>query len=194
MFRRSKADSTTAAPSRATVEKPHGKGRPTPTRREAEAAAKARAKAVKNPKAARIAARDARMTSSREIREGIKRGDEAYLGKRDRGPLRRFVRDYVDSRVNVAEFTIILLFVGLILSAAQQPAASATLLNATILIVFLDSSFMIWRMRRELRRRFPGESIKGTTFYALTRALQLRFMRIPKSRVKLGEKLPQHYH
>ena len=37
------------------------------------------------------------------------------------------------------------------------------------------------------------EKLKGTTFYALTRALQLRFMRIPKSRVKLGQQLPDTY-
>ncbi len=177
------------------------KGRPTRTRKEAEAAAKARAKAALDPKAtrgaaknaAKSAAREQRMTSSRAIREGIKNGDERYLGRRDKGPMRRFVRDYVDVRLNVAEFTIPLLFASLALSAAGQSTAGNGILNATLIVVTLDSLWMVFRLRRETKRRFPGESLKGVTFYSLTRALQLRFMRIPKSQVKLGQKLPEYY-
>ena len=66
-------------------------------------------------------------------------------------------------------------------------------MNATIIIVTLDSIWLVFRLRRQLKQRFPEESTKGTTFYALTRALQLRFMRIPKSNVKLGQKLPEQY-
>jgi hypothetical protein len=173
------------------------KGRPTPTRKEAEAAAKARAKAALDPKASkssgRSASRDKRVSTSREIREGIKNGDERYLGRRDKGPLRRFVRDFVDTRLNVAEFTIPLLFASLIASAAKQPTLGSGIMNATIIVVTLDSVWLVFRLRKQLKRRFPGENTKGTTFYALTRALQLRFMRIPKSKVKLGQQLPEHY-
>jgi hypothetical protein len=66
-------------------------------------------------------------------------------------------------------------------------------MNATVLVVVLDSVFLRWRMRKELRRRFPDESLKGTTFYALMRALQLRFLRLPKPQVKLGQQLPDRY-
>ena len=193
MFRRTKPADTVES---ATPVEPGGKGRPTPTRKEAEAAAKARAKAAKDPKSARLAARaerDRRVSSSREIREGIKAGDERYLGRRDLGPVRRFVRDFVDSRLNVAEFTIPLLFSSLIASAAGAVAWGNGIMNATIIVVTLDSAWLVFRLKRELRRRFPGESLKGTTFYALTRALQLRFMRIPKSKVKLGQALPENY-
>jgi hypothetical protein len=193
LFRRSKAEASTEA----TTATEGAKGRPTPTRKEAEAAAKARAKAALNPKAARgmarNASRDQRVSSSRTIREGIKNGDERYLGRRDKGPVRRFVRDFVDVRLNVAEFTIPLLFASLVLSAASRPAIGNGILNATIIVVTLDSILMVVRMRRQLKRRFPDVNTKGTTFYSLTRALQLRFMRIPKSRVKLGQKLPEHY-
>jgi len=193
LFRRTKAE----APLEATTATEGTKGRPTPTRKEAEAAAKARAKAALDPKAsrslARGASRDQRVSNSRAIREGIKSGDERYLGRRDKGPVRRFVRDFVDARLNVAEFTIPLLFASLALSAANQPSIGNGILNATIIVVTLDSIFMVVRMRRGLRRRFPGQTTKGTTIYALTRALQLRFMRIPKSQVKIGQKLPEHY-
>jgi hypothetical protein len=196
LFRRTKAE-TPAETTTAELASEVGKGRPTPTRKEAEAAAKAKAKAAKDPKAtramARGKARDQRVSSSREIRDGIKAGDERYLGKRDKGPVRRFVRDFVDARLNVAEFTIPLLFASLAASAASATTLGNGIMNATIIIVTLDSIWLVFRLRRQLKRRFPEENTKGTTFYALTRALQLRFMRIPKSNVKLGQQLPDQY-
>ena len=42
-------------------------------------------------------------------------------------------------------------------------------------------------------RRFPDEPTKGTTYYAITRALQMKFMRLPKAQVKIGQELPEHY-
>jgi hypothetical protein len=66
-------------------------------------------------------------------------------------------------------------------------------MNATLLIVVLDSALLRFRMRREMQRRFPDASYKGTTFYAFMRALQLRFLRLPKPQVKLGQPLPERY-
>ena len=42
-------------------------------------------------------------------------------------------------------------------------------------------------------RRFPDESTKGAVLYAFMRSMQMRFMRIPKAQVKIGQKLPEHY-
>ena len=39
--------------------------------------------------------------------------------------------------------------------------------------------------------RFPGESTKGTTWYAISRAMQMKFMRMPKAQVKIGQQLPE---
>ena len=50
-----------------------------------------------------------------------------------------------------------------------------------------------FRLRRELARRFPDEGLKGTTYYAVMRSLQMRFMRLPKPQVKIGQQLPEHY-
>ena len=173
--------------------RPEGKGRPTPSRKEAEAAARARAKAALDPKAAKANARQYRAERSKEIRAGIKAGDERYLPARDQGPVRRFIRDYVDHRLCMAEFAIPLLFSSLLASSAGYAAVGTAIMNATLLVVVLDSVLLRWRMRKELARRFPGESVKGTTFYAMMRALQLRFLRLPKPRVKMGQTLPAHY-
>ncbi len=198
MFRRTKSQNESAAPGATAAattpaDAPSGKGRPTPTRREAEAAARARAKAALDPKASRRQQREHRASRSQEIRAGIKAGDERYLPARDQGPVRRFVRDFVDHRLSMAEFAIPLLFSSLLASAAGLAAVGNGIMNATLLVVVLDSVLLRWRMRRELRRRFPGESLKGTTFYAFMRALQVRFLRLPKPRVKLGQELPERY-
>jgi len=193
LFRRSKSDSSVTAPETETSEPLGGKGRPTPTRREAEAAAKARAKAALNPKASKKQQRQHRAESSRTIREGMKAGDERYLPARDRGPVKRFVRDYVDHRLCMAEFSIPLLFSSLLASAAGYNEIGGGIMNATLLVVVLDSVLLRFRLRGELKRRFPDESWKGTTLYAYMRALQLRFLRLPKAKVKLGQPLPEHY-
>ena len=187
MFRRSK---TAEAPVATTPEKLAGKGRPTPSRREAEAAAKARAKGVADRKAA---ARNARRgESSQKIREAMKNGDERYLPARDKGPVRRFVRDWIDARFSVAEMLLPLLVIGMIGGSINQNASSA-ILNVTILLVALDTAYLVFRLRRELRRRFPDTSTKGAVGYGVLRALQLRWIRLPKAKVKLGQKLPQRY-
>ena len=47
------------------------------------------------------------------------------------------------------------------------------------------------RLRRQLAARFPDEPTKGTTYYAITRALQMKFMRLPKAQVKIGQRAPR---
>ena len=193
MFRRSKTESP--APETAT-DKVGGKGRPTPTRKEAEAAAKARAKAPVGRKEVAAAQRSARSESSQKVRQAMKSGDERYYPARDRGPVRRFVRDYVDSRFSLIELVIPLLLVTLILGYSGNTTLRQwgnTLLMVMILFVLVDMFVLRFRLRRELARRFPDESTKGLTYYAVTRALQMKFMRLPKSQVKLGQKLPETY-
>ena len=57
----------------------------------------------------------------------------------------------------------------------------------------VDIVMMRRRLRRELARRFPDEDPKGTTYYAVMRSLQMKFMRLPKPQVKIGQELPEHY-
>ena len=170
-----------------------GQGRPTPTRKEAEAAAKARARAALDPKLSAKARRSERAERTRMIREGMRSGDDRYLSARDKGPVRRFVRDYVDVRVTMAELSLPLLVSSLLFSSVGFERAGGLLINVTLLLVVLDGVWLRFRLRRELKRRFPEADLKGTTFYALMRALQLRFLRLPKPQVKLGQPLPERY-
>ncbi|SED37347.1 Protein of unknown function [Nocardioides exalbidus] len=192
MFRR-----TSSEPQTETVtDKVGGKGRPTPSRKEAEAAARARAKVPRTRKEQAAAQRSARGDTSRRMREAMKTGDDRYLPARDRGPARRFIRDFVDARFSFIELMVPLLIVSMILGYMNSPGArqlGTTLMFTTILVIIFDIVMLRFRLGRELARRFPGEKIKGPTRYAAMRSLQMKFLRLPKPQVKIGEKLPETY-
>jgi len=193
VFRRSSPEPQPPATADA---KAGGKGRPTPTRKEAEAAARARAKVPRTRKEQAAAQRAARGDASRRMREAMKTGDERYLPSRDRGPVRRFIRDYVDSRFSFIELMVPLLILSMVLGYSGNQTAQNlgnTVLFTTILVIVFDVVMLRFRLRRELARRFPGEPVKGTTMYAAMRSLQMKFMRLPKAQVKIGEKLPETY-
>lgn len=185
MFRRS-----TKSPAEQSAEdlapKPGGKGRPTPTRKEAEAAARARARGTMDKATARKVLRERRTEQNAKVRQGLRAGDERYLPARDQGPVKRFVRDFIDGRICFGEFLLPLLVV-LMVMQYLAPSIFEAIWTATILLTVLDTLWMLWRLKRALRQRFPEASQRGVTFYAIMRMLQLRWMRMPKRKVKLGE-------
>jgi hypothetical protein len=167
------------------------KGRPTPSRKEAQAAAKERARAGMDKKAAAGMLKERRADSNKKMREGMKTGDDRYLPARDKGPVRRFVRDWVDSRVTFTEFIVPAMIFILVLSATgsrtSQAGRLASGLQLAILLLFLvDIAYIRFRLSRAVRERFPDENQKGLTFYAVTRTLTPRFLRVPKTQVKIG--------
>jgi hypothetical protein len=179
-----------------THDKVGGKGRPTPSRKEAEAAARARAKVPRTRREQAAAQRAARGDASRKMRAAMKTGDERYLPSRDRGPVRRFIRDFVDSRFSFIELMVPLLIVSMVLGYSGNPGMvqlGNTVLFTTLLVIVFDIVMLRFRLRRELSRRFPDEPLKGTTLYAAMRSLQMKFLRLPKAQVKIGEKLPETY-
>lgn len=192
MFRRSTPEPEVPA----TTDKVSGKGRPTPTRKEAEAAARARAKVPRTRKEQAAAQRAARGETAAKMRQAMKTGDERYLPARDRGPVRRFIRDFVDSRFSFIELMVPLLIVSMILGYSGNQTAmnlGNTVLFTTILVIVFDIVMLRFRLRREMARRFPGEPTKGVTMYAAMRSLQMKFLRLPKAQVKIGQKLPETY-
>lgn len=200
MFRRTKSEpaapaaEATATPTHTTGAAP--KGRPTPSRKDAQAAAKARAKAPRNRKEQMRAQRSARAQASGKMREAMRTGDERYLPARDKGPVKRFVRDFVDSRLSFIELLLPVLLITLILgwsgNARAAGIANSVMMGALLLVVF-DMIFMRFRLRKQLLARFGPESLRGTTSYAVMRAMQMKFMRLPKPQVKIGQQLPDSY-
>lgn len=171
------------------VTKEGGKGRPTPTRKEAEAAARARAKGPTDKKGAARQQRERRADAARQAREGMRAGDERYFPQRDKGPVKKAVRDFIDSRLTVAEFMLPVLFILIMMSFSRNSALgrlSSSLELVVVLLVAIDSVFWMFLLRRKLRSRFEPAETRRVAMYAFTRALQMRFMRLPKPTVKIG--------
>jgi len=191
-----KSQSTTEVAETDVAAKPGGKGRPTPSRKEAEAARKARLKTPRTRKEQAAAARLARAESSQKMREAMKTGDERYLPARDRGPVKRFVRDYVDSRFTIAEIILPILIVAMVMGYVGNPRLAVIgelVVLLMIVIVAVNLVVLLMGMRREIRARFSDKDVRGTTYYAVMRALQVRFLRMPKPQVKIGTQLPKTY-
>ena len=196
MFRRTKTEPTPVPAESTDDTGAQRKGRPTPSRKEAEAARKARAKVPRTRKELAAAQKAARGESSAHVREAMRSGDDRYLPARDKGPVRRFIRDYVDARFSFIELLIPLMLVVLILGWTGNPTVT-TYANLAMLSVFaliiIDLLRLRFRLRRELTTRFPDAPVKGTTYYAVARSMQMRFMRLPKTQVKVGQQLTDRY-
>lgn len=179
---------------------PAKKGRPTPTRKEAEAARKAQLQSNKisaktkgmDKKAAKQADREAMRQERARTREALLRGDESAMPPRDRGPVRRAVRNYVDSRRTVAEFFVPVAVVVLLLGMTRNVTIQVFVTYIWIVIIALvvaDTGFMVFKMNKMLREQYPDKADrKGVTFYAIMRAMQIRRLRLPPPQFKAGGK------
>lgn len=167
-----------------------GKGRPTPTRKEREALNK-RPLVPGDRKEAQKAAK-AKLAESREkARLGLAAGDERYLPTRDRGPQKRFVRDVVDSRFNVGEFLIPVMFVVIILTLFPPVVQvyAMLVLWAFFAIAVLDAIWLGFTVKKKLAAKFGEDSVeRGVRWYAAMRAFQMRVLRLPKPQVKRGQR------
>lgn len=194
MFRRRSTDDPgtgTDTPAADVEELGTGKGRPTPSRREAEEARKKRLKPPRDRKEMAKRQRQRRTEDRQKMRAALSGGDEKHLPPRDRGPVRGFVRDLVDSRRNIAEYLLPLLVVILTISFVPRLLAlQFSLWTVTIIATALDTVWLGLRLRRELRARFERGETKGALAYGLLRSTQLRRLRLPKPRIARGQPLP----
>jgi Protein of unknown function (DUF3043) len=176
-----------------------GKGRPTPSRREAEN--RKRGPAPPPPRTQREALR--RMRGSKQERrnaaatrrERMLAGDEKYLLPRDRGPVKAYVRDVVDSRRHLAGafMPLALLVIVVILVPSPVVQQYVSLVSMAMLLAIIVEGVLLGRtVKRRVHERFPNASESGVSlgFYAMTRATQLRRLRVPKPRVGPGDSIP----
>lgn len=174
-----------------------GKGRPTPTRKEAEAQRKQTLKVSSDPKAAKKEAK-ARAAQERQVaRAALLAGDESALPARDAGPVKRYVRDYIDGRWAAAELFMPLALT--VLVVGFLPWQSWGLVNAQgyismlwlllTMFIIVDTTVLMMRMKRALKKQWPSEAErKGATFYGLMRVLQIRRLRLPPPRLRRNGK------
>ena len=186
-----------AEPSAETVEEtkarlsgaPTGKGQPTPSRRVQEAANKR----PLVPDVRKLAAKQARAKSaeSRErARIGMAAGDDKYLPMRERGPQKRYARDYIDARFNVGEFMIPVMFLVILLTFFPDPSVQTygiLALWAFFLVAIVDCVILGFILTKKMETKFGADRAERVRWYAAMRALQLRPMRLPKPQVKRGQ-------
>jgi hypothetical protein len=168
-----------------------GKGRPTPKRKDAESKRKVSSLAPivskEQKRAAKALARQDRVAQ----RAAYMRGDESALPLRDRGPARRFVRNYVDSRRSTGEYFLPTIFVVLVLTLVQSKViqlGAIALMYAMLLIAVVDGILLTRKIRKEVTAQFPGTDTKGLGMYAWLRSTQMRRLRAPLPQVKVSKK------
>ena len=167
------------------------KGRPTPKRSEAESNRRGRAYVPMDRKAAARAERAARGSERERTRNALLNNDERALPLRDRGPVKRFVRDYIDSRFTAAEWFLPLAVIVLVLNVLPSTSLkdiSLTVWVAMIALILVHSVVIGFSLRKQVESRFAGQNTRGAVRYGLLRSLQLRRLRLPKPMVKRGQK------
>jgi hypothetical protein len=168
-----------------------GKGRPTPTRKEAEEARKQRLAAPKGRRQQAARSRDQNRDARARVRTALQTGDDKYLPERDKGPVKRYVRDYVDSRRTIGELLLPVFFVVfvIVIAAPQFSSVGNTVWVLIIALMIIDSVRISTGVKKGIRERFGDEETKGVTMYAMMRAWQMRRLRLPKPQVSRGDSI-----
>jgi Protein of unknown function (DUF3043) len=167
-----------------------GKGAPTPTRREREAARKR--PLVPNDRKEAARQERARVAKVRErARIGMANGEERYLPVRDRGPQRRFVRDWVDARFSIGELFMpfmLVLIVATFIPVPEVQIYAMLSMYVFILLMIVDVVILGFLLRRKIAAKFGATKVeRGLRWYAAMRALQFRKLRLPKPQAKRGQ-------
>jgi hypothetical protein len=181
-----------ARPARSSVTAP--KGAPTPKRNEAQANRRQPYQAPADRKAAARQARDRDRTERARRSEGLQRGEQWAFPPKDRGPVRALARDVVDARRGIGEYYMVIVVLLVVLLVGGKSAKNIELIAdlvvaVLLLVIILEAQLVGRKIKRLAAERFPNESTKGVVWYAAQRGIQLRRMRIPKPRVKRGEKV-----
>lgn len=167
-----------------------GKGRATPTRSEQEAAR--RRPLVADTKEAKARAKADLNTAREKARVGMANGDDKYLTPRDKGPQRRWVRDYVDAGWHLGEAVMPAMIV--VIFATFIPIAGVQFYSFVALWVFIffvvgDMIITSTLVKRKARDKWGDRTEKGLGWYAAMRTVQMRVLRLPKPQVKRGTKV-----
>ncbi|WP_101947227.1 DUF3043 domain-containing protein [Mycobacterium sp. 3519A] len=184
------------------------KGKPTPKRDQgrrgpvapapmtaAEARRRRKETGAKLSREERKAERLARRADMAERREKMMAGEDAYLLPRDKGPVRRYVRDIVDSRRNVLGLfmpsALGLIFVMLAVPSLQVQRLLSPAMLVLVLIMVIDGFWVGRKVNKLVDAKFPDNTESGWKlgFYAASRASQLRRMRAPRPQVERGAKV-----
>lgn len=166
-----------------------GKGRPTPSRKEAESKRKVSSLSPIVTKDQKRASKAQTKINRSNQREAYLRGEDSALPIRDRGPVRRFVRNYVDTRRSIGEYFLPVIFVVLVASVVQVKIVqlgAIALMYGVLLVAVVDGFLLSRKIRKIVMEKFPDTESKGLGMYAWLRSTQMRRLRAPHPQVKIG--------
>jgi hypothetical protein len=192
--RRDRAATTTDASADLTEQlgKASGKGRPTPKRNEAQGR---RPGPPPPPPVTRKEAykrmREQQAAQRAGSRQAAARGDDSFLPARDRGPVRRLVRDIVDARRNIGSLFLVIAgvaLIGTIVPSLILRSYASFLLFGFFIVLIVDSVLLGRRIRQKVAERFPDaeQSTRSLVWYGISRSTMIRRWRFPKPQVPLG--------
>lgn len=165
---------------------------PTPKRR-AQEAANFRPLVPEDRKEAKRQMQSQMRQRQQEQREGMARGDDRFLRESDRGPQKRFLRDVIDARFSLGEFLLPLMFIVIFVTFIPNQQAGViamTFIWAYLAVAIVEGLVVANLIKRRLTKAVGvGNVDRGIILGTLTRILQLRMLRMPKARVKRGEKV-----
>jgi len=167
------------------------KGKPTPKRKEAQAKLKMSPLSPTASKEAKKALKAQARVRRLETRAAYMRGEESALPARDKGPARRFVRDYVDARKSVTEYFLVIIMFVLFLTLIPVPAVqlgAIAIMYSAMLWIGIDGFVFSRKIKKAVAKEYPGASTKGLGLYGWMRSTQLRRLRAPAPQTRPGVK------
>ena len=197
VFGRKKAPRNGAPSAITYADRPGAKNHPTPSRRDQEAARK-RPLVPTDRKAAAGQSREANRVARAKQRAAMLSGDESALPARDKGPVKRYIRDVVDARWNLGEFMLPIMVLVLLLSAVPIFAPKLASLSSLMVFVLVYGlivtgaldAFLMWRRTKaKILAKFGQAPPRGSAMYAVIRAFQMRRSRLPRPQIARGTKL-----
>ena len=168
------------------------KGTPTPKRSAAQANRRQPYQAPGDRKAASKQSRDRNRAERVRRTDAYQRGEQWAMPQKDQGPVRALARDVVDARRGVGEYYMIFIIVAvaaLLVLPARLKYLADLLVLVLIVIIAVEGWFIGRKVKRLAAERHPQHSTRGVGAYAMFRGINLRRLRMPKPRVKPGDKV-----
>ncbi|CAB4546543.1 unannotated protein [freshwater metagenome] len=162
------------------------KGKPTPKRKDAEAKLKVSPLSPTASRDAKRALKEQSRVRRLEARAAYMRGEESALPYRDKGPARRFVRNYIDERRSISEYFLVLIMLVLFLTIIPIPAvqlAAVALMYSSMIFMTVNGIFLSRKLKKLVAEKYPEEPTKGIGMYGWMRSTQLRRLRAPAPQV-----------
>jgi len=140
------------------------KNKPTPKRKEAQAKLNSSPLSPGASKESKRMLKEQTKLRRVQSRAAYMRGEESALPPRDRGPAKRFIRNYIDERKSVTEYFLVIILFVLMLTIIPIPAvqlAAVAIMYSSMIFITLDGFLLSKRIKKMVKEQFPSEPTRG---------------------------------